>query len=1240
MNNMESSRRSNRLAWLFVLAVYLVLFGSLLVWTRGYPYVLDNNESYSSWWHARSLYENGVSQTKGLTDEVFSTQASASPYIHSHQGNFPRLFTFVLYATGFRSIESQIWITTFTVGLAGLWFAFCFLSRVGNPLFATLTCLVMMTDYLFFAQWQVSLYNIWHSFFFFSSLCCVQALATTQNRGRWVVVALLNFAALFYWEYVFTAFVTVLCGLYAVVLYRRRIRHVLLVWGVIAAGAALAAGVLLAQLTAYMGWSNVMEDVRLTLTARNAAADPVLLERVTSFYRGRNIIFWHNFFDAAPLRTFAAGWSSVYEFHLQYYSRPLVSAVALLGWGWLLGSAWPRGVIRGNGSRGHSTSSVAKLLLLAGLAGGMVWAALPANPALSFRLGLTLGAIALAGLVLGRLATGGWWRWHRLHWSRFIPAFVFALGAGWLLRVSRVWPDPLPHPGNWIGYGIDNLLLIGAGLWGLSAALMGTAHLLGVDCRRRMLALPALILCGLFAYAGTYLLFTGYVYSGYLHRQVPLVVFLTSLAVALGAYVVIRSFQRAARQTATSALPRFLFGVFAGLLLLQWLSVQAQWIKSAPPDSYAFLSELEKPPYRGRSIVSSTYPAPMAARTGSWGYADPSLFSGIVKLTAEGYVAERDLKYLWFADRDTNPAYLKPDFAVTVIQTPNIAVARQLESEREASDAAVPPLAESIGLVQRAHPLRQAFLNHRLTFSDGKHVSIVRLDWDYPPFLRTDMSNFLPRVVTLSLRERIVLSDSTQQLRPRWRVSLTPQASSTAPVVLASAELDGQPLFSPAEMAAAGWQPVVGTFAKAHPGAWQHADPFAPPLTTEAEGGRLELSLWHSSTAGKIRVEVNDLADELDLRSMVPSLQTFSFSTANPHGRHTYVPVFVPGLCVQTVLPHPGGSTAEIRYHFAHQEGLPEAGTIIRLYREGAEGRWRQADTFTFLSPHRTPVRMREFRAANPDTVAEYNRIASQGDARSYEQWLTDYLAEHPGEWSRPGIAQECMPTATNHAAERSPVSRLVPLPPADGGRWQYSVTPATRSKRGPEYFGLPFQFPAGPATSAGPLDYEPPHVNVDTPIRFGRLKLRLRFPPQRWGQSEPIVSTGSREAGDFLYVYYVDPGHIRIGFDHWFKGGPLSHPIPVDYSKIYEMEVSMGSLFPGAEAVVFADVPPDAVAALKGRIVVRLDGQIIIDTPADCYEASPDQVTVGRNAIHGTLCGPEFTGEILSIERIWPLPE
>ena len=132
-------------------------------------------------------------------------------------------------------------------------------------------------------------------------------------------------------------------------------------------------------------------------------------------------------------------------------------------------------------------------------------------------------------------------------------------------------------------------------------------------------------------------------------------------------------------------------------------------------------------------------------------------------------------------------------------------------------------------------------------------------------------------------------------------------------------------------------------------------------------------------------------------------------------------------------------------------------------------------------------------------------------------------------------------------------------------------------------------------------------------------------------------MTTGEPEAGDFIYVHYPDPTHIRIGFDHWFKGGPLSPPIAIDFTHEHELEVSLGSLFPAREDVVFANVSAAGVDSVKNRVQVILDGHPVIDAAGECYETGPGGVTVGRNAIFGTLCGPEFTGEILSIERSWP---
>ena len=254
-----STRLNSKYGWL-ILAAYLAIFGSFLLWTKGYPYGSDNNESFSNFWHAHSLYHNGIAHTKGLADEVFSPRPEASPYVHTHQGNFPRLFAFVLYAAGARSVESQIWLTTFTIGLAAIWLAFCFLRAAANERFAAVVCLLLeMTDYVLFCP-MAGQHLPRLACLFFSFRCYLFFVRALGDRAasRWLLpIALLNFAALAYWEYVFGAFIELLCAFYALGLYWRRPRVLAQVALAQIAGGLLAMAVLFTQLAAYMGKADI-----------------------------------------------------------------------------------------------------------------------------------------------------------------------------------------------------------------------------------------------------------------------------------------------------------------------------------------------------------------------------------------------------------------------------------------------------------------------------------------------------------------------------------------------------------------------------------------------------------------------------------------------------------------------------------------------------------------------------------------------------------------------------------------------------------------------------------------------------------------------------------------------------------------------------------------------------------------------------------------------------------------------
>lgn len=1207
--------------------IFYVASHSALIWAgRGYPYGLDNNESYSSWWHARSLFENGIAHTKGLTDEVFSTDAAASPYIHSHQGNFPRLFTYVVYALGFRSIESHVIITTFTVGLVAILLAFRFFAELVRPGYAAVACVVMMSNYLLFAQWQVSLYNVWHAFFFFSSLRCMQTLANAQRHRRWWLITTLNFAALFYWEYVFTSFTVVLCGLYTVAENWRKPRLIVIAASAVAAGALAAAGTLLWQLNAYMGWANVLTDIRLTLTARNASADPDLLRQVTSFYEANRIIFWHNFFDAEPLRNARAFADSIRQHHLAHYSLPVAAtiAVAVVAGGIAAITPWFDRITERLrlGTRGI-VSYLALSLAAAGVFGLLLASTFPNGTPRGL---LPVGAAAATVvIVLSRIMSGRWWPWPTLPVGESLAVGSYLLLAAKVTAWVQATPsaDSAEIGGSW-SQAPWMVLVLGTTAIGLTWIAESAASRRRQTTSTSMLSgLSLLVLAAFVAYAITYRIFTGYVFSGYLHRLVPLLVFVTDgilgMVIYSGGRRLLQDVKAARDRSAASPSNSghrgpFPIGLRTGMLAAYLFAVSAQWaavqvdsVRLVRPDSYAFLRELDRPELQGKSLVANTYPAPMVARTGSWGYADTAIFSGRLQLESGGFVVERNLQYLWMADRDTNSDYLHPDLAISVVHAPNPAEARQRESERqERSDrgaARVPP-----GIVRRATSSFQPYLQHRLIYTDGERVDVVALDWDFPPFLEPQHLDVKELTQRLTLREKLAVSQMSDDAWRRWRIAWS--------------WLDAEP--------GKGAPPIE---VRVDEQLWP-ADKLSEVVVVS--GSRLEIKVNPAPDAAQFRLSVNNVEEVIDPSTLVGSGVTYTWSSSAPYGPFMRMTPSPPGFFLRAELIRSNAESRKIKlsYDYRHQRHVSEENSVLRLYHENAPGTWSQLDEVVLLRVRElTAVRLDEFKRNNPDTLLEHEAARSRGDRRSYVQWLSGHLGSNPQELDRPGVAKEIVVSESKEVPGHTTIQYPLGNVPGSGSL-RFTLSPATATKLGPEYSAATFD---AAWDVPGPITLRVSAGDTGDSLPYGALRLKVRFPPDRWPQAEPILTTGANEAGDIVYVIYHDQDHIRIGLDHWFSGGPLTAPIKIDYTQEHTLEISLGSLYPPKEAVVFAEENPALVASLKRRVVIRLNGQTLIDAESDFYESSPNQIRLGRNEINATSCGPEFFGTITEAERFWP---
>ncbi len=186
------------------------------------------------------------------------------------------------------------------------------------------------------------------------------------------------------------------------------------------------------------------------------------------------------------------------------------------------------------------------------------------------------------------------------------------------------------------------------------------------------------------------------------------------------------------------------------------------------------------------------------------------------------------------------------------------------------------------------------------------------------------------------------------------------------------------------------------------------------------------------------------------------------------------------------------------------------------------------------------------------------------------------------------------------------------------------------------------FDAPGVDARFTGPqmdVSLDSNSARADLVETVGPEHLVVRFPLQRTGRQEPLVTTGRTGAGDFIYIIYQDAGHVRIGFDHWGVGGKTSGPVAVDYSVPHEFWISTGALYPDvADDTAWRGLDPALRARLKSRVIVMLDGQTVLTDDSPTHPSKPEEVAVATNPIGGSTCDPLFTGAVVFLERAGPV--
>jgi len=661
------------------LIVYFTWYGFLILRGNSIPYVMDNNESFSALNHAYNLWHFDFFRSYGLTDEAVSPDPAAHPYVHTHQGNFPRLFAFVLYALGARSIESQILLTTMTVGLASVLMAYCFFRRLAGPLFATIAILLLMTDYLMFAQWQINTYRVWHGFLLFAALLCVHGFSEWPRRW-WVIATVLTYAAIFYYELVFAAFVTITAAFYTIWTYRRAPGSIVLAGIVQGSGAALGLTTLILQLILYLGWQDFVTDLRLTLTARNYAPDNTeFVAMLRHFYQDKNIAFFYNIQSGDQFNGLLVSLQLFFRYTLQT-STPLLSLTGIgLAIAGLLADSRRAGpddiattapsilraavaqlipgiflfilaIIGGDSVVGLPTSGINGTIgTLSSAALGCLLLAI----ALAYVLAICARAISISGTFPGIYRT--------------LRTNFFLMGLGLLIMVqgklydqgaTALWWQQLTPVPVWLA----KIVVCAVAYIGAMLILAGRRAVLG-RWHAAPSSLAPFLLCGTLGYLIVYKLSAGYVYSGYLVRLCPFIVFHVDALLALGLFVAATmSATLVSRTDFNNLATRSACGAAAATAVafaVLWATIQSRYLLVFPPDHISFTKLLRDPKFGGRGLISNNYAVPLGFMAGTWAYMQqpPRAVTDLWHPSGPG-------DYVWLADRRSNTDYARPSVYV------------------------------------------------------------------------------------------------------------------------------------------------------------------------------------------------------------------------------------------------------------------------------------------------------------------------------------------------------------------------------------------------------------------------------------------------------------------------------------------------------------------------------------------------------------------------------------------------
>jgi hypothetical protein len=150
---------------------------------------------------------------------------------------------------------------------------------------------------------------------------------------------------------------------------------------------------------------------------------------------------------------------------------------------------------------------------------------------------------------------------------------------------------------------------------------------------------------------------------------------------------------------------------------------------------------------------------------------------------------------------------------------------------------------------------------------------------------------------------------------------------------------------------------------------------------------------------------------------------------------------------------------------------------------------------------------------------------------------------------------------------------------------------------------------------------------------RLGGVEVVVKFPAGTPGSYEPLLVAGGGPDMDALLIRYTAPGRGRIVFMHPGLGEAEGEDFDLQEGRARWLKIHLGTLYPPAWHPWYDSLPSD-MARATNRVSVQVDGVEVLHRDVVCFQASANQVTLGRRA--GFPIGRErFSGEIARVRGL-----